>query len=307
MARHGLASKSSMKGNHSMLQYLNVCPLCESINLKNLYSNVNDFTIVRCLECRLVFVKERLSTEKLLGYYEADKDNPTYSDPANIANLNYYFNRLRSIIEARVRPGRVLDIGCSAGYFLDTMRGWDCYGIEIPSTWADVARGKYGRNIHIGSLEDAEFPENYFDVIAFQDVFDHLPSPMDYLQACNRLLRPGGLVVIKVHNISCLFARLSGRRFYAMIPPYHLFYFNETTLKMALNKAGFEHEMTTFIAQILFLKTIPLRMARARREGLFYRAFQVLDRLPVGTLTIRKNLHDIITVIGTKRPGFAGS
>lgn len=282
------------------------CPLCAAKRLRDLYDDVNGFTIVKCLECGLVFVKERLSAEDLLAHYEADKDNPTYTEQANVTNLDYYYNRLRSLIESRLKPGRLLDIGCSAGYFLDTMSGWDCYGIEIPSTWADVARTKYGERIHVGGLEDAKFPEEHFDVITFQDVLDHLPNPFAYLQTCNRLLRPGGLVVIKVHNISCLFARLWGRRFYALVPPYHLFYFNETTLKMALNNNGYEPLLTTFIAQRLFLKTIPLRLARARRDGLYYRAFQMLDSLPIGRITIRKNLHDIITVIGTKRPTSAG-
>ena len=140
------------------------CPLCEHHGLKDKYKNVNGFTITRCDVCGLVFVREQLSTTELLEYYKSDTDDYIYSDADNVENLNYYFRRLRAQIERRVPFGRVLDVGCSGGYFLDAMEGWDRYGIEIPSVWAEMARQRYGDRIHVGTLEDVTYGDGYFEL-----------------------------------------------------------------------------------------------------------------------------------------------
>ncbi|MBN1104613.1 MAG: class I SAM-dependent methyltransferase [Deltaproteobacteria bacterium] len=277
------------------------CPLCSSRELVDLYPDVGGFTIARCPSCRLVFVKERLSLSELAAYYNEEEEDRVYADPENVENLNYYFLKLQELIQRRFSGGRILDIGCAAGYFLDVMDTWDRYGIEISSLWADRARKKYGDHIHSGALEDADYPDNFFDVITLQDVLDHLPNPLESLAHCRRILKSSGWIIIKVHNIECLYARLTGRKFYAITPPSHLFYFSEGTLRLALEKSGFSHERSAFIGHTLFLKTIPYRLAQSRREGPAYRAHQILSRSRLGKIKIRKNLHDIITVIGTKR------
>ncbi|MBN1104989.1 MAG: class I SAM-dependent methyltransferase [Deltaproteobacteria bacterium] len=278
------------------------CPLCDSVEMDDLYFNVNRFTIVRCRSCRLVFVKEKLSTGELAEYYNRIGDEDcVYADPENVENLNYYFHKLKDLIQRRIPGGRILDIGCSAGYFLDVMEHWERYGIEISSLWAEKARQKYGDRIHIGTFEDSKYPDEFFDVITLQDVFDHLANPLESLALCRRILKPSGWIIIKVHNIECLYACVTGRKFYAIIPPSHLFYYSDKTLRLALEKSGFSHEASTFIGHTLFLKTIPYRLAQTRQRGLAYRAYQILGRSSLGNVKIRKNLHDIITVIGMKK------
>ncbi len=65
-----------------------------------------------------------------------------------------------------------------------------------------------------------------------------MPNPIDALTKCDGLLRPGGLLVVQVHDIGCVFAKISGNRFYAIVPPSHLFYYDQRTLSNALNKTG---------------------------------------------------------------------
>src|SRR5262245_17204902 len=95
------------------------CPLCESGQLRDMYADVNGYTITRCLSCRLVFVREQVTIEKLIDYYkQSDGEDFVYADHTNVENLSYYFRRLRNILEKNGSKGRILDIGCSAGYFL---------------------------------------------------------------------------------------------------------------------------------------------------------------------------------------------
>ena len=110
------------------------------------------------------------------------------------------------------------------------MPDWECHGNEITKHYGMTAREKYGENIFIGPFDDYPLREGYFDVITLQDVFDHIRDPLPMLEKCHRLLRPGGLIAVKVHNISCLYAKFTGKNFYALIPPAHLFYYDKQTL-----------------------------------------------------------------------------
>jgi hypothetical protein len=75
--------------------------------------------------------------------------------------------------------------------------------------------------------------------------------------------------VIKVHDISCLYARLTSKNFYAILPPYHLFYYSRKTLIRLLESTGFELGYASHIGHRLFLKTIPYRLARGKTSGFF--------------------------------------
>lgn len=279
------------------------CILCKDKDISTKYI-IDGFHILRCGRCSLLFVGNKLSPQELNAYYEENstvEDNYTYIDPKNIENLRFYYLKLANLISERVSCGKILDIGCSAGYFLDCMHGWERYGIERVSLYAEKAKVKYGDNIHLGTLEDYEGALGYFDVITLQDVLDHMPDPLQALNKCYALLKPGGLIVVKVHDVSCLFARLLGQKFYAFIPPQHLIYFNKKNLIKMLNISGFKVEKSMYLAQALYLKTIPYRFSQNTKEAFSYRIFQWLDHCALGNIRIKKNLHDIITVFARKK------
>src|SRR5205814_8631925 len=192
------------------------------------------YPIASCAGCSLLFVQKRVTEDELAEHYKTGTD-PTYDEEDNLDCLNYYYRRLRNVIETNYsQPGRILDVGCAAGGFLDTMSGWECYGNEIVASYIELARKRYGERIFAGSFEEYPIRNAYFDVITLQDVFDHMRAPIVTLRQCHAMLKPKGLLVIKVHNISCLYAKMTGRRFYALLPPSHLFYYNKRTLKLAL-------------------------------------------------------------------------
>jgi SAM-dependent methyltransferase len=248
----------------------------------------------------LVFVQNTPSREELATYYASGGD-PVYSDD-NRECLDYYYNQLRERIEERVsRPGRILDVGCSGGWFLEAMKGWECHGCEIVPADAEIARRTFGDRIFTGALEDYPSAERYFDVITLQDVFDHFPEPLPVLAKCRAMLKEGGLLVVKVHNISCLYARLTGANFYAIIPPSHLFYYDQRTLALAVVKSGFDVVETKFIAHLLYLSTVFMRLSRGNRKSLLYRIYSALASHSLGRIRIKKNLHDIITLFAVKR------
>jgi SAM-dependent methyltransferase len=274
------------------------CPVCGGEVLKRLWE-VNGYTIARCAACSLVFVQNIVTPDELAAHYAGPKDE-VYEDN-NADCLNYYYEKLGTLIRKHFpQPGRILDLGCSQGWFLDVMTGWECHGNEIVAGDAEAARKRYGDRIVTGSFEDYPLREEYFDVITLQDVFDHMRDPMQALEKCRQMLRPNGMIVIKVHNISCLYAKVTGSGFYAVIPPSHLFYYEPKTLGRALSGSGFRVADSRFIGHLLKLKTIFWRLSRGDARSPFLRVYKVLNRTGLGELKIHKNLHDIFTMSAVK-------
>ena len=270
------------------------CPICKGTDLKSLW-NVNGYSIARCGTCTLVFVRNQVTADELTAHYAGGTDE-AYDD-SNRGCLDYYYNKLADLIRQRIpNPGRVLDLGCSRGWFLDAMTGWECHGNEISPTDAAAARERYGDNIVTGSFEDYPMRDAYFDVITLQDVFDHFRDPMPALAKCRSMLKPGGIIAIKVHNISCIYAKLTGAGFYAIIPPSHLFYYNRRSLSLALSKAGFQVVDARFIGHLMKVQTIFWRLSRNNPESPYFRIFRQLEKSSLGELKFHKNLHDIITI-----------
>ncbi len=105
------------------------CPVCNSTHLTHKWS-VNNYSLLECKSCSLVFVEEIPSNTELNAYYNAESDVAYSND--NIECLNYYYETLRDLIQKyHPTPGSILDIGCSGGWFLDVMHNWECFGTEI--------------------------------------------------------------------------------------------------------------------------------------------------------------------------------
>jgi 2-polyprenyl-3-methyl-5-hydroxy-6-metoxy-1,4-benzoquinol methylase len=286
--------------SRSTANWYTTCPLCAGNALANRY-RIDGFTIASCAGCSLVFVRERMSNETLKPYYDLPEQDFVYDDPSNQANLDYYYAQMKDVITRYVPSGKILDVGCNRGQFLDMMGDrWDRYGVELAPHFAEQSRQKYGDHVYHGLLENFPAQEDPFDVVTVMDVLDHCPDPVAELRHVNRLMRPGGLVVVKVHNISCLWAKVVRDKFYAFIPPYHLYYFDRKTLAQTLGAAGFQVKETRYMPHRMNLKTVPYRLARGKTSGLWFDLYKLLSRSRLGNVKIYKNLHDLITMIAVK-------
>ncbi|MBQ76780.1 MAG: hypothetical protein CMQ20_17375 [Gammaproteobacteria bacterium] len=276
------------------------CPLCGSSDIKNKYEK-SKYTLDRCNNCTVVFVKNILSKEEINRVYREAFDDGVYTD-TNTDYLNFYYEKLIGEIDL-LCPGKgsVLDIGCSAGQFLDVMEGWTRHGVEISQRYAEIAQAKYGENIFIGNIEDYPLDHGPFDLITLQDVLDHFTDPSRVLASCEKLLKPGGHIVIKVHNIGCLYAKITRGNFYAIIPPTHLFYFTIESLHHLLHRHNFSVVDHKFIPHRLKLQTIFSRLSRDNHESIYFKIYETLKGTYIGDkISVRKNLHDIVTLFAKK-------
>lgn len=162
-----------------------------------------------------------------------------------ISSLVYLLPALRQRFDMRVRKlsarecGRVLDIGCGSGEWLQYMQnfGVEVQGLEVDPRAANVARSR-GLPVHIGPLENAGFSKHAFDTVTLSHVIEHVASPQDLLQQCNRILRPGGLLVVTTPNSSSFGHRIFGQHWRGLEPPRHLHLLNQKNLRTMVETAG---------------------------------------------------------------------
>jgi SAM-dependent methyltransferase len=143
----------------------------------------------------------------------------------------------------RCKPGgTLLDIGCSSGGFLSTMKSsaWELYGIEMEESTAERARAATGARVFVGDAVDAPFLPATFDVITCFDVLEHVYSPREFLLKVLEWLKPGGIFYAMLPNIDSWEARFFGTYWYGLELPRHLSHFSPRSLRHILTEVGFE-------------------------------------------------------------------
>jgi SAM-dependent methyltransferase len=143
-----------------------------------------------------------------------------------------------------VPPGRLLDVGCMKGEFMYFMqqRGWEVQGIE----WSTKPPNVFGLDIHYGSLQDAGYRSESFDLITLWAVLEHVYAPREMLEAIHTLLKPQGRIVLLVTNFQSLPARLMRHDDI----PRHTSLFTRRTLRKMLLKTGFRPDAFHFNCEL---------------------------------------------------------
>ena len=138
------------------------------------------------------------------------------------------------------KHGRLLDIGFGSGTFLEAAHeiGWDVTGIDTDSKVVSNAL-KRGLNVYKGGLEVLAGESNAFDVITLSHVIEHVHEPIPVLEACYRLLKPGGKLWLETPNIKSLGRMRFRNNWRGLETPRHLVIFNRRSLHTALHQIGF--------------------------------------------------------------------
>lgn len=269
------------------------CALCGA-DRPEPFLRKDGFSIVRCANCELVYVDPRPAPREVRSLYE----NPGYfsGDEWYLDYLAYeknhraLFRRVVAVLD-RQSPGkgRLLDVGCAAGFLLDTARedGWDVTGVDLSPSMARHAARVLGLDVRVGTLEECELPDASFDAVTLCDSLEHVANPLTTMREVRRVLRPGGTALIVTPNIASPLARLLGTKWPHLTPREHIYYFAPETLRRLIVTAGFQplHSGTIghhFTMEYIGRKLMPW--------------LGPLFRLPLLARSINLNVGDIIVV-----------
>jgi len=123
------------------------CPICKCNVLENKFI-VEGFQVVKCQSCEIKFVNEKFSQQELDKHYSrAYNKLKAYEtgvclNKESIENYKYYYENLKQLILEKMSTGKILDVGCSEGHFLDIMDGFECHGVERLELYGKVAKEK---------------------------------------------------------------------------------------------------------------------------------------------------------------------
>jgi 2-polyprenyl-3-methyl-5-hydroxy-6-metoxy-1,4-benzoquinol methylase len=153
-------------------------------------------------------------------------------------------NRLLDLIAAHVPSGRLLDVGCGHGLLLDEARrrGYQTVGLELSREAAKHARETLGLDVRELPLEgfsegtNGDLPGG-FEAVVLADVLEHLDDPVDAIDRCAGLLRPGGVLCIVTPDPSSLTAKLAGARWWGYLAA-HTVLLPRRTLRELISARG---------------------------------------------------------------------
>lgn len=261
--------------------YNKSCPLCSGITLvhfltctDHLVSGKN-FELKRCSSCGFIFTSDPPGEKEIGSYYESE-DYISHTDSGKtIFDKTYKAVRKimlvikrKFVINSIQKPsGKILDLGCGTGHFLNEMKrsGWETAGVEVNKKAREHSVSEFGLEVippeSIGSL-----PSGQYDCITLWHVLEHFHDPFDYFREIRRLLKPTGAVVVALPNSDSFDALHYGKDWAAFDVPRHLWHFNPATFSMFAEKAGFR--LTSY--KVLPFDVFYISILSEKQKGSFF-------------------------------------
>jgi 2-polyprenyl-3-methyl-5-hydroxy-6-metoxy-1,4-benzoquinol methylase len=250
------------------------CPICGN-NDTEFARSAGDVALLRCRRCALIYCPEVPEPDARARYY----DERYFTDPSreygdylgeeavHRRQARYYLGVLRSM---GITAGRLLDVGCATGFFLDEARqaGFEVVGCDVSGFAVAHACEVLGLHVVQGDFLEADLPPRSFDVITLFNVLEHLPDQRAVARKLAELLRPGGVLVVETWDYRAPVARVLGAYWHDWAPPFVLYYYTKRTLAALFGSArwamiGYRHGTKWISAR---------------------RALEVLGRAPLGVI-----------------------
>lgn len=224
--------------------------------------------VLNCKICGFAHLYPLPSQKTLKQFYHEEfyqKTKPDYLNKTK-RELDYwritYNDRLKIFNKyLKRKKGRILDIGCSGGFFLKFFKneGWDVLGIEPSPTAINYARNQ---NVDIinAFLEDIPLVDlGKFDAINMSFVLEHVFDPINTCKMCYKILNKNGLLCIETPNdfspLQQIVKKTLKKSSYWIAYPDHINYFTPQSLENILNRVGFKSILkeSTFPMEVFLL------------------------------------------------------
>ncbi len=284
------------------------CRICSSKDSRILFRK-DDLDVVKCKSCGLEFTNADPSHAHLKEFYgekyfRSEGMGTSYSDYM-LEERAMTFNaerRLKKIVDLKPGKGRILDVGCAAGFFLNVAnREWEVAGVELSEYASSYATDRFGLPVRTGTLKDAGFQDKYFDVVTMWDVVEHLVDPIEDLKEAGRIMKDDGLLVMTTGDVESFFAKACGKYWHLYNTTQHLSYFSKNTMNLLLDKAGFKILKIEKEGSHFTLGYLTSSLAMYYPFILTKAIHKAISATPLKNLRMSVDLKDIMTVYAVKK------
>lgn len=218
------------------------CPLCYKKSYKFLFMKSGG-RYVRCLSCNLIFLNPCFKDKYLEKYYQNmhTMQADTVKKESKFYNRIYNFGLATINKSINTKEKKILDIGCSSGYFLDIAKKqkWKTYGVELNKKEITKAiKNHFVVNENFFNLK--KHFKFKFDAITMWDVIEHIKDCNKLLQNLRKMLNTDGIFFFQTPNVDSLAARILQEKCNVFDGFEHVNLFNEhNVFKLAKNN-GFK-------------------------------------------------------------------
>lgn len=198
------------------------------------------FSLFKESERDLLVTLPQPSERKLPGYYESE-DYISHTDSKRNLMEGVYQIVRRFSLKRKVKlitrvnhgAGRVLDMGCGTGDFLQACEqsGWSIAGVEPNEKARSLTSSKTIFQEYHSTIDELikSEPES-FDVITMWHVLEHIPNLADFIFKIKSVLKPNGVLIVAVPNFKSRDAEHYGSNWAAYDVPRHLWHFSRNSM-----------------------------------------------------------------------------
>lgn len=229
------------------------CPLCHSslvgpaFDVKDHTVSRNMFSVWECKSCTARFTQD-IPGEEEIGTYYLSEDYISHTETRKgfvnkayhaVRNITLQQKRKMIVRHTAMPAGRLLDIGCGTGAFLQVMAqsGWTVQGLEPDPGAREIAASRGVPVLPSGELSRLT---PGFDAITMWHVLEHVHNLHGYLQTIAQLLTGAGRLFVAVPNFRSADAAHYGSSWAAYDVPRHLYHFSPESVKSLMKMHGLE-------------------------------------------------------------------
>ena len=276
------------------------CILCGGTDRVPLHED-GGWTVLKCAGCGLGLLDPRPDPVELgelyrESYFASHYENVLEPDSDGMRRRLSQERHRVDFFRRHKRAGKVLDVGCGRGYFLQAcrLRGYDVAGFDVSEDAAAPVRDALGIPVKTGEMREDLFAPGSLDVVTMWHSLEHMPDPRAALDMAWTWLAGDGVLVVDVPNHESTDAGKIGREWDGWSLPYHFFHFTPSSLEGLLVRHGFRPlDSKTYHSEHVkrMLKRIPLLGLLARPIAKFYSGTSVAIVARKGNRTVPAGGH----------------
>ena len=234
---------------------MNSCPICTTemkfkFVTKDYLVTGESFDIVECEACS-IRTTTPFPDKKIIGNYYSSDDYISHDDKVSgifdsIYGLvrTYQLNKKKKLIGKYFNKsnGKILDIGCGAGDFLQYMKEnhWNINGVDTSNKARKIVKKKL--NIKVMDPQDWINNNEKYDVITCWHSLEHVHEPWVYLDKIKKSLTLDGFLIVALPNYQSTDAKIYKEFWAAYDTPRHLYHFTIKSMNKTIKPHGLNIE-----------------------------------------------------------------